>query len=184
MAQCKIYLFTYKRNHLLPRAIKSLLDQTCTDWVCELHNDCPEDLFPGKYLASLNDTRFTLRQHDTNLGAVRSFNLAFEGCAEQYASILEDDNWWEPQFLAEMISLMNRSPEVSIAWSNMYLWKEKANNEWENTGRTIWPEKDDVIILAGPSLNQPWAPCTQMGQWYTGGSLQINTRYPAIAILG
>ena len=48
MAKVRVYLLTYRRNHLLPRALKSLLAQSFTDWVCELHNDDPADLFPAR----------------------------------------------------------------------------------------------------------------------------------------
>lgn len=46
MAICRVYLCTYRRNNLLSRALNSLLAQTFKDWVCELHNDDPEDSFP------------------------------------------------------------------------------------------------------------------------------------------
>jgi len=138
MARCRIYLFTYKRNHLLPRAVKSLLDQTFTEWVCEVHNDCPEDSFPAEFITSLNDERFVMKNHPVNLGAVVSFNLAFAGCSEPYASILEDDNWWEPDFLKEMMAVMENNPAIKVSWSNMKLWQEEPGNTWTDTGKTTW----------------------------------------------
>lgn len=140
MARCRIYLFTYKRDHLLPRAVKSLRDQTFTDWICEVHNDCPDDPFPSAFINSLNDERFILKPHAVNLGPIASFNLAFAGCAEPYASILEDDNWWQPDFLQEMIAVMEHNPTVNVAWSNMTLWREQPGGTWINTGKTIWQE--------------------------------------------
>ena len=47
LADVRVYLFTYRRNHLLPRALRSLVAQTHTNWVCELHNDDPADPFPN-----------------------------------------------------------------------------------------------------------------------------------------
>lgn len=139
MSRCRIYFFTYKRNHLLARSIGSLLNQTYTDWVCEVHNDCPGDSFPEEYISSLNDSRFIVHNHPVNLGPTVAFNLAFTGCHEEYASILEDDNWWEPTFLQEMIKLMDEDAKVQVAWSNMRLWKELNPNQWEDTGETTWP---------------------------------------------
>ena len=131
---------------MLPRAIKSLLDQTFTDWVCEVHNDSPEDTYPGEYVAGLKDSRFIIKDHTKNLGATSSFNLAFAGCEEKYATILEDDNWWEPSFLEEMTGLMEKKPEIDLAWSNMHIWKEGNNNTWTNTGNTTWPEGGDQLF--------------------------------------
>ena len=34
MALVRVYLGTYRRNNLLPRALNSLLNQTFSDWVC------------------------------------------------------------------------------------------------------------------------------------------------------
>lgn len=131
---------------MLSRAIKSLLDQTFTDWMCEVHNDSPGDTFPGEYVASLNDGRFIIQDHTKNLGGTSSFNLAFAGCEEKYASILEDDNWWEPSFLEEMTALMEAKPDIDVAWSNMRVWIEGDNNSWINTGNTIWPEGKDHLF--------------------------------------
>ena len=88
MAICRVYLFTYERNEMLKRAVNSLLKQTVTDWICEVHNDKPGDEFPSKYINSLNDNRFMIMDHAENLGTTRSFNLAFTGCREKYASML------------------------------------------------------------------------------------------------
>lgn len=143
MALCRIYLFTHKRHTLLPRAIQSLLKQTLTDWVCELHNDAPGDPFPGEYIALLNDDRFVIKNHPANLGGTISFNLAFAGCKEKYASILEDDNWWEPDFLQDMTGLMDNNSTIDVAWSNMRIWKEGEENKWTDTGNTVWPLQND-----------------------------------------
>lgn len=146
MPRCRIYFFTYKRNYLISRSIESLLKQTFTDWICEIHNDCPDDKFPEEYITSLNDPRFIIKNHLTNLGPTKSFNLAYSGCSEEYATLLEDDNWWEPSFLAEMISIMDQKPNLEIAWSNMRVWKENLDNIWKDTGKTTWPEKANQLF--------------------------------------
>lgn len=146
MPVCRIYLFTYKRNDLLKRAIKSLIDQTFTDWICELHNDLPGDTFPGEFINSLNDPRFIIKDHPVNLGPTVSFNLAYTGCEEKYASLLEDDNWWEPDFLKEMVKIMDANNLLDICWSNMKIWQEQPDHTWTYTGKTIWPVDDDRLF--------------------------------------
>lgn len=154
METCRIYLFTYQRNNLLPRAIKSLQKQIFTDWICEVHNDDPTDDFPSNYIQSLNDSRFIIKNHSSNLGGTKSFNLAFAGCEEKYASILEDDNWWEPEFLQEMIGYMETNPTVQVAWNNMMLWEEQEDGNWENTNKTTWPIKENATKFSWPQANQ------------------------------
>lgn len=150
MPRCLVHLFTYKRNSLLTRAVQSLLNQSFSDWICEVHNDCPNDNFPGNYIASLKDKRLFVNNHKTNLGPTASFNLAFKNTDSAYVSILEDDNWWESDFLQEMINLMDNNPKINVAWSNMNLWEENTGNQWKNTGKTIWPSTSGTTIFEWP----------------------------------
>jgi len=164
MAKCRIYFFTYNRNNLLIRAINSLLSQTFTDWVCEVHNDLPGNLFPEEYIKALNDSRFIVISHPVNLGTTASFHYAFNGCGETYASILEDDNWWEPSFLEVMIKLMEDNPGLDVAWSNMFVWQELPNQSWVDTGKTLWPTDQDV------SFNWPH-PKQALGALHSTGAM-------------
>jgi hypothetical protein len=122
--------------------LASLRAQTFTDWVCELHNDAPEDDFPRQLLAEIRDPRITLHQHKTNWGAVATFNHAFAGGPEAFLSILEDDNWWEPHFLSTALSALRSTPEANVVWSNLHLWREEPDHTWTNTGRTIWSPRN------------------------------------------
>jgi len=177
-ACCRVYLFTYKRNNLLPRSVKSLTDQTFEDWVCEVHNDDPHDTFPQQYINSLNDPRFTVHQHAQNMGAVASFNLAFAGRSERYATMLEDDNWWEPDFLNEAINLMNGNPDIKVAWSNMRLWQEQADDSWTDTGKTTWPVKKGVTYFNWPTPKQIMGALHSNGAMIYRGSLAQNYTIP------
>lgn len=124
---------------MLPRAVASLRAQTFSDWVCELHNDDPTDPGPANLLASLGDMRFSLVNHAVNLGGTATFNLFFQGTSEPYYSILEDDNWWEPDFLQTMLSTAEAHPDIQVFWANMHIIQEQSDGSFRSTGRTIWP---------------------------------------------
>lgn len=143
MAIVRIYLCTYRRNHLLPRAIAALQAQTFTDWVCELHNDDPADPFPQAHVDSLNEPRITVINHSVNWGAMRVFNHVFRPVEEDFVSLLEDDNWWEPNFLETLVQTLHDHPEVNVAWANLRFCQETDQGEWQPTGETIWPQVDD-----------------------------------------
>jgi len=138
MAICRVYLPTFRRRQLLVRAVESLLSQTFQDWVCELHNDDPEDCFPAELVERIGDQRIRIINHKQNLGATRTFNLFFKSIAEPFFTLLEDDNWWEPEFLRTMISTMAKYPQIQISWANMRLWEERSDASWHDTGRNIW----------------------------------------------
>ncbi len=139
MPTVRVYLLTYRRAYLLPRALASLRAQTFTDWICELHNDDPDDALPGQMAAKTGDPRIRFVQHNENLGPNRTFNLVFQPCAERYVCLLEDDNWWEPTFLETLVALLDNTPSAHVAWSNLRIWRENADTTWTDTGRTQWP---------------------------------------------
>jgi len=128
---------------MLPRALDSLRKQTFTDWVCELHNDAPEDDSPEKLLGKINDPRITLHQHNHSWGAAKSFRHAFAGGPEPFSSLLEDDNWWEPEFLKTALAAIQSHPEVSLVWANLHMWRENLDGSWTPTGRTIWKRSSE-----------------------------------------
>lgn len=133
----RVYLVTYRRPLMLRRALKSLCEQRFVDWICELHNDAPDDDSCRQLVDEIGDPRIVLFDHPTNFGAVETFNLCWKPIPNEFMSILEDDNWWEPDFLETMIGILEAHPEVDVAWSNMVRWQEGPNNQWTPDG-TIW----------------------------------------------
>ena len=138
MATVRVFVLTYRRPQLLRRAVQSLCAQTFTDWVCELHNDDPADSAPRELVDEIGDSRITLHQHSVNWGATASFNQVFVGGPEPYASLLEDDNWWSPDFLSTAIQTLDAHPDASLVWANMHIWREESDRSWTDTGQTIW----------------------------------------------
>ncbi len=143
MALVRVYLLTYRRPSLLKRALTSLLAQTYRHWVCEVHNDDPDDPGPAAIVEALHDPRIHYFQHRENLGPVRSFNLAYKGGPEPLLSILEDDNWWEPPFLEKAVETLAANPEATVVWSNLRIWEENQDCSWSDTGRTVWTVNGD-----------------------------------------
>lgn len=156
MPEIRVYLLTCRRAHLLPRALRSLLAQTFTDWVCELHNDAPEDDEPRRVLQELagGDDRFRYVHHRKNLGAVPSFNLAHRPIDEPFFAILEDDNWWAPELLASLIGHLRADPGTAMAWANMHIHEEQSDGSWKDTGMTVWPPNGEPRRFEWPVLLQ------------------------------
>jgi len=171
MASVRVHLPTYRRPTMLPRALASLRAQTCTDWVCELHNDDPADPEPARLLAQLGDPRITLVTHERNLGGTATFNLFFRPVAEPFCSILEDDNWWEPDFLATMLATAAARPDITVFWANMRIAAEQPDGRFTDTGRTIWPDGSEAVRLF--AWGQPQQVC---GALHSNGAMLLRTR--------
>jgi hypothetical protein len=175
MPTVRVYLLTYRRNHLLPRALASLRAQTFTNWVCELHNDDPADPFPAALTAKTADPRIRYVHHESNLGPNCTFNLVFQPCAESYVCLLEDDNWWETTFLTKLVALLEANPNIDVAWANMRIWRENLDASWTDTGRTIWPAAD----FAG-ATPFPWPHARHLDSLiHSNGSALIRSRHLA-----
>src|SRR5215469_8347749 len=177
MALCRVYLCTFRRPKLLERALNSLVSQTFTDWLCEVHNDDPRDPFPGDLVRRIGDRRISVINHRENLGPIKSFNLFFKSVAEPFFSLLEDDNWWEPNFLQVMVSTMSLYPEVQVAWANMRYWEELEDGTWQDTGRNIWE-----VEWTEPRLIQ-WPDRRQLpGALHSNGAMLARSEFEYYAV--
>jgi hypothetical protein len=167
----RVFVPTYRRPLLLRRALESLLAQDFPDWVAEVHNDDPSDDEPVRLVAALGDARIRLVQHDTNWGALRSFNHFYASCSEPYVALLEDDNAWLPGFLSGMLAALARHPRATLAWCNQRVLEERPGNGWLDTGRTVNPREPG----AAPRLVGWPAPRQALGALHANGSMLLRT---------
>ena len=136
----RIFVVTYKRPVLLKRALMSLINQSHQNWKAEILNDEPADLSVNNLIVEIGDARIGLCENPQKRGGTGNFNYAFsKKISEEFAAILEDDNWFEPGFLAEMLENLKNYPTVKLAIANENIWEEKPNGEWLDLKRTIWP---------------------------------------------
>lgn len=171
MARVRVYLITFRRPQLLPRALDSLRAQTFTDWVCDLHNDDPTDDGPGKLVAKIDDPRIRLINASHKIGVIESFNAAHEPAAEPFQSLLEDDNWWEPTFLEKMVALLDTRPELDLAWANMRYWHEQPDGTWQRDDRCVWN------LTEGPPRVFNWPNLLQFDDsLYSNGAMLVRSR--------
>jgi glycosyltransferase involved in cell wall biosynthesis len=168
----RIFLPTYRRAGLLPRALQSLQRQTFTDWICEVHNDAPDDPAPGKSVAQLCDPRFEYHPHPRNLGGTETFNLFYRAAEEPFYAMLEDDNAWQPGFLSRMLAVAAEYPDVTVFWSNQSIWEENSDGSVRDTGTTVHPAPP------GQSPRRiPWGSRTQLlGAVHANGSALFRSR--------
>jgi glycosyltransferase involved in cell wall biosynthesis len=142
MSSHAVYIVTYRRHAMLKRAIRSVLDQSFRDFRAIVVNDDPTDPVVGEIVRDFNDPRLSLHQPLAKRGAAKNFNLMFDDPEARFVALLEDDNWWENDFLATMTALLEAHPDLDAACCNERVWRENPNGTWTDTGRTIWPAFD------------------------------------------
>jgi glycosyltransferase involved in cell wall biosynthesis len=137
-----VYIVTYRRHQMLKRAIKSVLAQTHSQLCLRVVNDDPADEAVGEIVDSFHNPRVTLFHPVEKRGATRNFNLVFQERDAPFSALLEDDNWWEPTFLESQLRVLESHSDSPIVVGNERIWEELPQNQWQDTGRTIWPFQD------------------------------------------
>jgi glycosyltransferase involved in cell wall biosynthesis len=171
LASIRVFVPTYRRQALLPRALASLRAQTFNDWICEVHNDDPADSFPAELVKQLADPRIELRQHERNLGAIATFNLFYHPTREPFFALLEDDNWWEPEFLRTMMRELSKHPDITLAWCNQKVWEELPDGSWRDTKQFA-----NNIEKSGPRLVKFGKGKQLMGALHANGAMVMRSR--------
>lgn len=133
---------TYRRAHLLRRALASVCAQTYTNWRCFVINDDPKDQEPIHLIESLEDPRVFVHEPVEKRGATASFNEVFGFKSCDYVSLLEDDNWWEPTFLATMVDAFYDFPDAVVAVGNEKIVEELEDGSWRDSNRILWPHRN------------------------------------------
>ncbi|MBX9741896.1 MAG: glycosyltransferase [Beijerinckiaceae bacterium] len=137
-----IYLVTHRRSEMFRRALDSVLAQTHANLRVRVVNDDPADSAVERIIAEAKDGRASLYQPARRRGPTQNFNLMLQEEDADFVSMLEDDNWWEPTFLEEMLAALHAHPAHQIIVGNERRVKELAGGGWLDTGQTIWPFSD------------------------------------------
>ena len=150
------------------RADASRLDMRATQ-------RCARRSFPGGTVR--DDQRYSITpvRHERNLGPTATFNLLFKNASEPYLSSLEDDNWWDPDFLQEMVSTLDRFPDVDVGWCNQRCWREEPDGTWTDLHRTVWQVEGN----REPRLIFWPQPYQITGALHSNGSMLLRSRHAA-----
>ena len=115
----------YNRPETLRRAIESLQAQTYPHWRAIVFDDSTNDA-AHDIIISANDDRITYRKNPVRMGAAGNIDQCFSPrslLAGHYGCLLEDDNYWLPEFLSEV------RRNITIADSGLVLANQKINDE-------------------------------------------------------
>jgi len=104
-AKISVIMPFYNRLSLMPSTIKSVLDQTYTNWELILANDGSEDDISEIEAIANSDKRVKI----INLphrGVSATRNSAIEASTGEFIALLDSDDLWEPEKLEKQLSYM------------------------------------------------------------------------------
>lgn len=116
MPQVSIITPCYNSASFLEETIKSVLAQTFTDWEWLITDDRSSDN-SVEIVKQFDDHRIVLIEAEKNGGAGYARNLALEKATGRYITFLDADDYWENNFLEEMVGFMKRE-NAELAYSN------------------------------------------------------------------
>lgn len=96
---------TYRRAHLVTRAIASVLNQTFQDLEIIVVDDCSPDDTKSAVL-SIGDPRIRYLRHERNKGLPSGRNTGIAAARGQYIAFLDDDDGWLPEKLERQLAVI------------------------------------------------------------------------------
>jgi glycosyltransferase involved in cell wall biosynthesis len=102
----------------LEQVLVSIKKQTFTDYKVLVSDDCsPEDLKSIFDKVVGNDSRFTYRRNEENMGSkslVAHWNLLVDMCDTDFFILASDDDVYAPNFLEEINNLTEKYPNTNL----------------------------------------------------------------------
>ena len=116
MPEVSIITPCYNSALFLKETTESVINQTFTYWEWIITDDKSSDN-SVEIIKEINDPRIKLIIAKKNGGASHARNLSLEKATGRFITFLDATNFWEPNFLEEMIGFMKKE-NAEIAYSN------------------------------------------------------------------
>jgi glycosyltransferase involved in cell wall biosynthesis len=117
MAFFTVIIPLYNKEKYIENAIKSVLNQTFTDFNLVIVNDCSIDKsveIASKYISD----KVEIIHHKKNAGLAAARNSGIKNTNSNYITYLDADDLWKPTFLESIFQLIQNFPEARIFGTN------------------------------------------------------------------
>ena len=105
----------YNKEKYVQAAVKSVLNQTFTDFELIIVNDCSTDN-SRKEVSKIISEQIKIIEHHENKGLSASRNTGIKNATGNFIAFLDADDEWKPDFLATIKSLIS-----TFSFSILYL---------------------------------------------------------------
>jgi glycosyltransferase involved in cell wall biosynthesis len=117
-----IVLPTYKRAHVLPNAIRSVLNQTYTNLELIIVDDNSPDNTP-EVIKSFNDERIRYVRNEPNLKLPGALNKGFSLARGDYLTWTSDDNLFASNAIEKMVAALQAS-DCDFVYADYFLFAD------------------------------------------------------------
>ena len=124
---------TRNRATLLPRAVCSVLAQTCADFELIIVDDHSTDETPA-VIGAFRDRRIRSLRHERNIGQSGAYNSGIACARGEFVAFLDDDDEWLPHKLAAQVAVLDAAPSrVGL----VYGWRDVMSETSNRAIRTV-----------------------------------------------
>lgn len=139
-----IIMAAYNAEKYITSSIECVLAQTWSNWELLIINDCSSDNTLSIITDySSKDERIKFFNMENNSGPAACRNLGFREAAGKYITILDSDDIWFTEFIAEMILYMDNSKKPFVFSSYLRVSEDLS----KSYGDFIVPEKVNLHRL-------------------------------------
>src|SRR6202000_1024026 len=131
----------YNRPAQLAEAVRSVLNQSFTDFEIVVVNDAGADVEPT--LAALNQSgKIISLRHETNRGLAAARNTGIQAARGRYLAYLDDDDLFYPDHLQTLVDFLASRPGVVAYTDANRAHQELTNGQWQTKRRDAAYAKD------------------------------------------
>lgn len=169
--QVSVIVIFLNGERFLPEALDSVLAQTFTDWEMHLIDDGSGDAASAvaRSYAGREPDRIFYHEHPNheNRGMSASRNVGLAASRGKYIALLDADDLWTPNKLAEQVAILESRPEIDLLYGHTRVWHSWTSRA-EDQNRD-WTTQDAFAadtVLAPPTLltrylrDESQSPCT------------------------
>ena len=121
-----IIMPSYNTAQFISETIRSVLNQTYSNWELIIVDDCSKDNTDEVVAAFLSDPRIRYLKNEVNSGAALSRNYALREAKGKWIAFLDSDDLWEPEKLEKQLAFM-RENGYAFSYTDYMI---QLNGEW------------------------------------------------------
>lgn len=134
----------YNCASTLRQAVKSIQDQTYTNWELILCDDgSTDDTYLVASALAERDDRIILLKNDRNRGLNATLNRCLSVASGEYIARMDGDDDCHPQRFEKQLAILEQQPEFAIVSTDMVLFDE--NGEWGRVTIPEYPTPEQVV---------------------------------------
>lgn len=175
MKKISIIIPYFNRSQTIERCLKSVINQTFSDWECLIIDDgssSEESKSLQESLYKFNDGRISIIKHDENKGGGAARNTGIESSSGEIIAFLDsDDEWLSSKLDAQITELGSKGPVFSYCQSIVM----------HERGKSILPQTPikDFAIADYLFVQNGWIPTPSIAiKRKTLGAIRFNESLP------